>query len=101
MKHAGWHELKTVRNGSPEKYPDDFKTPARSSRYLSRMPREVDLHGRQHPRSSLMSATIATTSPVVENLLERFITPLFAGDRSGSRAIVAEAFEEGLSAEEI
>ena len=37
----------------------------------------------------------------VTDLLERFIEPLFAGDRSGSRAIVAEAFEEGLTAEEI
>ena len=37
----------------------------------------------------------------VESLLERFIEPLFAGDRSGARALVAEAFEEGLSAEEI
>ena len=39
--------------------------------------------------------------PAVETLLEQFITPLFAGDRSGARAIVADAFEEGLSAEEI
>jgi methanogenic corrinoid protein MtbC1 len=39
--------------------------------------------------------------PAVETLLEKFIAPLFAGDRSGSRAIVAEAFEEGLTAEEI
>lgn len=37
----------------------------------------------------------------LDSLLERFTAPLFAGDRSGSRAIVAEAFEEGLSAEEI
>jgi methanogenic corrinoid protein MtbC1 len=42
-----------------------------------------------------------TSSPAVDALLERFTTPLFAGDRSGARAIVAEAFEEGLSAEEI
>jgi len=34
-------------------------------------------------------------------LVERFIEPLFAGDRSGSRAVVAEAFEDGLSSEEI
>lgn len=34
-------------------------------------------------------------------LLERFITPLFVGARSGARAIVAEAFEEGLNSEEI
>lgn len=40
-------------------------------------------------------------SPVLDSLLERFMSPLFAGDRSGSRAIVAEAFEEGMSAEEI
>jgi methanogenic corrinoid protein MtbC1 len=40
-------------------------------------------------------------STVMESLLERFIEPLFAGDRSGSRAIVAEAFEEGMTAEEI
>lgn len=37
----------------------------------------------------------------LDSLLERFTAPLFAGDRSGSRAIVAEAFEEGLSAEDI
>lgn len=37
----------------------------------------------------------------LDTLVERFIEPLFAGDRSGSRAIVAEAFEDGLSAEEI
>ncbi len=36
-----------------------------------------------------------------EALLESFIAPLYAGDRSGARAIVADAFEEGLSAEEI
>jgi methanogenic corrinoid protein MtbC1 len=42
-----------------------------------------------------------THDTAVESLLERFIDPLFAGDRSGARAIVAEAFEEGLSAEEI
>lgn len=35
------------------------------------------------------------------HLLESFITPLFVGDRSGARAIVAQAFEEGLSSEEI
>ncbi|HUO07281.1 MAG TPA: B12-binding domain-containing protein [Phycisphaerae bacterium] len=39
--------------------------------------------------------------PAVETLLEKFVAPLFAGDRSGARAIVAEAFEEGLTAEEI
>jgi methanogenic corrinoid protein MtbC1 len=43
----------------------------------------------------------ATSSSVIDSLLERFKEPLFAGDRSGSRAIVAEAFEEGLSAEQI
>lgn len=37
----------------------------------------------------------------LETLLERFTAPLHAGDRSGARAIVADAFEEGLSAEEI
>jgi methanogenic corrinoid protein MtbC1 len=42
-----------------------------------------------------------TESSVVESLLGRFTDPLFAGDRSGARAIVAEAFEEGLTAEEI
>ena len=35
------------------------------------------------------------------DLLERFMTPLFVGDRSGARQIVAEAFEEGLTSEEI
>ena len=44
---------------------------------------------------------VSTESTAVESLVERFIEPLFAGDRSGARAIVAEAFEEGLSAEEI
>src|SRR5277367_112310 len=39
--------------------------------------------------------------PTVSSLVEQFIAPLFAGDRSGARAVVAEAFEEGLSAEEI
>ena len=38
-----------------------------------------------------MSSFAQTISPAVESLLERFIAPLFAGDRSGSRAIVAEA----------
>lgn len=42
-----------------------------------------------------------TQSTVIDSLVERFVEPLFAGDRSGSRAIVAEAFEEGLGAEEI
>jgi len=42
-----------------------------------------------------------TTTVISENLLERFITPLFAGDRSDARAIVAEAFESGATAEEI
>jgi len=37
----------------------------------------------------------------MESVLERFIEPLFAGDRSGARAIVAETFEQGLTAEEI
>ena len=37
----------------------------------------------------------------ITSLVERFVEPLFAGDRSGSRAIVAEAFEDGLSSEEI
>jgi methanogenic corrinoid protein MtbC1 len=40
-------------------------------------------------------------STAIETLVERFTTPLYAGDRSGARAVVAEAFEEGLSAEEI
>ena len=39
--------------------------------------------------------------PATDTLLERFLAPLFAGDRSGARAIVAEAFETGMSAEEI
>ncbi len=39
--------------------------------------------------------------PAVDTLLEQFVAPLFAGDRSGARAVVAEAFEEGFSAEEI
>jgi methanogenic corrinoid protein MtbC1 len=48
-----------------------------------------------------MSSSTSPQSPAVESLLERFVEPLFAGDRSGSRAVVAEAFEEGLGAEEI
>jgi methanogenic corrinoid protein MtbC1 len=39
--------------------------------------------------------------PVTETLNERLIAPLFAGDRSGTRAIVAEAFESGMTAEQI
>lgn len=39
--------------------------------------------------------------PATEVLLDRFSPVVFAGDRSGARAIVAEAFEAGLSAEEI
>ncbi len=39
--------------------------------------------------------------PALETLVERFTEPLFIGDRSGARAVVADAFEEGLSAEEI
>jgi methanogenic corrinoid protein MtbC1 len=34
-------------------------------------------------------------------LLEKFMTVLIAGDRSGARGIVADAFEDGLCAEEI
>jgi methanogenic corrinoid protein MtbC1 len=49
----------------------------------------------------MASSSNPVVSPAVESLLERFVSPLFAGDRSGARAIVAEAFEEGLSAEEI
>jgi methanogenic corrinoid protein MtbC1 len=45
-----------------------------------------------------MSSTASTS---IESLRESFIEPLFAGDRSGSRAIVADAFEAGLTAEEI
>src|SRR4051812_13226375 len=43
----------------------------------------------------------STSSSVVDSLLERFMAPLFGGERTGARAIVAEAFEEGMSAEEI
>lgn len=39
--------------------------------------------------------------PATESLVERFAAPVFAGDRSAARGIVAEAFEAGLSAEEI
>lgn len=39
--------------------------------------------------------------PATEILLDRFSPVVFAGERSGARAIVAEAFEAGLSAEEI
>jgi len=39
--------------------------------------------------------------PVLENLSERFVTTLFAGDRSAARGIVAEAFEEGMDAQDI
>lgn len=39
--------------------------------------------------------------PATEALLERFSPVVFSGDRSGARAIVADAFEAGLSAEEI
>ncbi len=39
--------------------------------------------------------------PATESLLERFFVPLFAGDRSAARGIVAEAFESGLASEEI
>ena len=55
----------------------------------------------RHPHHPPTSPTSTPSSPVVESLLERFINPLFAGDRSGARAIIAEAFEEGLSSEEI
>jgi methanogenic corrinoid protein MtbC1 len=48
-----------------------------------------------------MATSHTPSSPAIESLLEQFMTPLFAGDRSGARAVVAEAFEEGLSAEEI
>jgi methanogenic corrinoid protein MtbC1 len=46
-------------------------------------------------------ASNSTISPFLESLLERFVAPLFIGDRSGARAILAEAFEEGLSPEQI
>jgi methanogenic corrinoid protein MtbC1 len=39
--------------------------------------------------------------PATASLLEVFQTPVFAGDRSGARAVVAQAFEEGCTAEEI
>jgi methanogenic corrinoid protein MtbC1 len=52
-------------------------------------------------RRSIPSMSTSTTSPVVESLLERFMAPLFGGERSSARAIVAEAFEEGFTAEEI
>ena len=45
--------------------------------------------------------SVPTTSALMENLLERFMPALSDGDRSTARGIVAEAFEEGLSAEEI
>jgi methanogenic corrinoid protein MtbC1 len=62
--------------------------------------REVDLRGISKPQEfTLMSSS--THNAAIDSLLERFVAPLFAGDRSGARAIVAEAFEEGLSAEEI
>jgi hypothetical protein len=48
-----------------------------------------------------MASSSTPASPVLDSHLERIMAPLFAGDRSGSRAIVAEAFEEGMSAEEI
>src|SRR5689334_9592588 len=50
-----------------------------------------------------MSTSPSTPSQTtaLETVVERFIEPLFAGDRSGSRAIVAEAFEQGMTAEEI
>ena len=47
------------------------------------------------------SVAPSVSNAVVESVLVRFIAPLFSGDRSGSRALIAEAFEEGLSAEEI
>ena len=51
--------------------------------------------------SASTNSVSSVMSSAVESLLERFVAPLFAGDRSGARAIVAEAFEEGLVAEEI
>lgn len=39
--------------------------------------------------------------PQTASLLENFYAPLFGGDRTGARAVVAEAFEAGLAAEEI
>lgn len=39
--------------------------------------------------------------PATDTLLEQFQAPVFAGDRSGARAIVAEAFESGCTSEEI
>ena len=39
--------------------------------------------------------------PATDTLLEQFQTPIFAGDRSAARGVVAAAFEEGCSAEEI
>jgi methanogenic corrinoid protein MtbC1 len=39
--------------------------------------------------------------PVLENLSERFLATLFSGDRSAARGIVAEAFEEGMDAQDI
>ncbi|MCL2639789.1 MAG: B12-binding domain-containing protein [Phycisphaerales bacterium] len=48
-----------------------------------------------------MPTTTTTTFSTLDTLLERFLTILFAGDRSGARGIVAEAFENGMSAEQI
>lgn len=39
--------------------------------------------------------------PATDSLLERFMTPLFAGERSAARAIVAEAFDEEMTSEQI
>jgi methanogenic corrinoid protein MtbC1 len=44
---------------------------------------------------------MASSSTLTQTRTEKFLAVLATGDRSNARAIVAEAFEDGLSAEEI
>ncbi len=75
--------------------------PIRSDRTCSSDAQRNGILQRPTPQEFLMPSSQATSSSVIDSLLERIVEPLFQGDRSGSRAIIAEAFEEGMSAEQI
>src|SRR4051794_32259779 len=101
MKNALLHETSKARNRRRSEQPAASMCRSGVTGSCSWDRCEEDLRGISKPQEfTLMSTPITTASNTsVESLLERFIAPLFAGDRSGARAIVAEAFEEGLSAE--
>src|SRR3954469_17142117 len=103
MKNAGLHELERVtdKTGTRKRpAPSKFRpgvVGSCSESHARRISQPLESAG----VSFMPATTTSVSNATVDALLERFIAPLFAGERSGARAIVAEAFEEGLSAEEI